>query len=148
MYPHTTSLYVATVVDNATYCRGNDDIIVVEFDEDERGARAQVLKHAVYAHLFLGTHVTHHPVSIDETGALPKCHIPARFTVMIPREYQETKKTASTNSSGNEATAVSKRTSKTASSAANAEDSMLDGLLGPMDEEDFDPFVNFSAGGN
>lgn len=37
MYPHTTSLYVATVVDNMTYCRGDDDIIVVEFDEDERG---------------------------------------------------------------------------------------------------------------
>ena len=40
MYPHTTSLYVATVVDNTTYCRGDDDIIVVEFDEDERGKQA------------------------------------------------------------------------------------------------------------
>lgn len=37
MYPHTTSLYVATVIDNTTFCRGDDDIIVVEFDEDERG---------------------------------------------------------------------------------------------------------------
>lgn len=40
MYPHTTSLYVATVVDNTTYCRGDDDIIVVEFDEDERGKQS------------------------------------------------------------------------------------------------------------
>jgi hypothetical protein len=40
MYPHTTSLYVATVVDNTTFCRGDDDIIVVEFDEDERGKQA------------------------------------------------------------------------------------------------------------
>jgi TolA-binding protein len=37
MYPNTTSLYVATVVDNMTFCRGDDDIIVVEFDEDEKG---------------------------------------------------------------------------------------------------------------
>jgi SGF29 tudor-like domain len=37
MYPNTTSLYMATVVDNITYCRGDDDVIVVEFDEDEKG---------------------------------------------------------------------------------------------------------------
>jgi hypothetical protein len=37
MYPNTTSLYSATVVDNTTYCRGDDDIIVVEFDGDEAG---------------------------------------------------------------------------------------------------------------
>ena len=37
MYPNTTSLYMATVVDSITYCRGDDDIIVVEFDEDEKG---------------------------------------------------------------------------------------------------------------
>ena len=35
MYPSTTSLYPATVVDNTTYCREQDDIIVVEFDGDE-----------------------------------------------------------------------------------------------------------------
>jgi hypothetical protein len=37
MYPNTTSLYGATVVDNTTFCRRDDDIIVVEFDEDEKG---------------------------------------------------------------------------------------------------------------
>ena len=35
MYPRTTSLYPATVVDNSTYCRGDDNIVVVEFDGDE-----------------------------------------------------------------------------------------------------------------
>ena len=35
MYPHTTALYCATVIDNTTYCRNQDDIIVVEFDGDE-----------------------------------------------------------------------------------------------------------------
>ncbi|CAB9509276.1 expressed unknown protein [Seminavis robusta] len=59
MYPQTTSLYSATVVDNTTYCRGDDDIIVVEFDGDEA----------------------------DHTGVLPKYHIPARFVTLIPREF-------------------------------------------------------------
>jgi hypothetical protein len=35
MYPKTTSLYPATVIDNSTYCRGDDNIVVVEFDGDE-----------------------------------------------------------------------------------------------------------------
>mmetsp|Transcript_5859 Transcript_5859/g.12165 ORF Transcript_5859/g.12165 Transcript_5859/m.12165 type:complete len:622 (-) Transcript_5859:1490-3355(-) len=35
MYPGTTALYCATVIDNSTYCRNQDDIIVVEFDGDE-----------------------------------------------------------------------------------------------------------------
>lgn len=59
MYPETTSLYTATVVDNTTYCQGDDDIIVVEFDGDEP----------------------------DHTGSPPKCHIPARFVTFIPREF-------------------------------------------------------------
>ena len=59
MYPETTSLYTATVVDNTTYCQGDDDIIVVEFDDDEP----------------------------DHTGSPPKCHIPARFVTLIPREF-------------------------------------------------------------
>jgi hypothetical protein len=37
MYPMTTSLYSATVIDSTTYCRGDDDIIVVEFDGEEPG---------------------------------------------------------------------------------------------------------------
>jgi hypothetical protein len=32
-----TSLHGATVVDNTTFCRGDDDIIVIEFYEDEKG---------------------------------------------------------------------------------------------------------------
>jgi hypothetical protein len=59
MYPHTTSLYTATVLDYTTYCRDDDDIVVVEFDGDEP----------------------------DHTGAIPKCHIPARFVTVIPREF-------------------------------------------------------------
>jgi hypothetical protein len=59
MYPHTTSLYTATVLDYTTYCREDDDIVVVEFDGDEP----------------------------DHTGAIPKCHIPARFVTAIPREF-------------------------------------------------------------
>lgn len=60
MYPQTTSLYTATVVDCATYCRGDEDIIVVEFDGDEPDAA---------------------------TGRIPACHIPARFVTLIPREF-------------------------------------------------------------
>lgn len=35
MYPQTTSLYAASVTDSTTYCRGDDDIIVVQFDGEE-----------------------------------------------------------------------------------------------------------------
>ena len=35
MYPQTTSLYAATVTDSLTYCRGDDDIIVVQFDGED-----------------------------------------------------------------------------------------------------------------
>ena len=37
MYPQTTSLYSATVIDNTTYCREDDDVVVVEFDGEEPG---------------------------------------------------------------------------------------------------------------
>jgi hypothetical protein len=59
MYPETTSLYTATVMDNSTYCQGDNDIIVVEFDGDEP----------------------------DATGSPPRCHIPAGFVTLIPREF-------------------------------------------------------------
>lgn len=59
MYPQTTALYSATVVDNTTYCRGDDDIVVVEFDGDEP----------------------------DESGKIPSCHIPARFVSLVPGEF-------------------------------------------------------------
>ena len=60
MYPQTTALYTATIVDCTTYCRREEDIIVVEFDGDEP-----------------------HP----ETGKIPVCHIPARFVTLIPKEF-------------------------------------------------------------
>ncbi|GAX25972.1 hypothetical protein FisN_4Hh544 [Fistulifera solaris] len=69
MYPQTTSLYPATVVDNSTYCRDDDDIIVVEFDGDEP----------------------------DSTGMIPKCHIPARFVTIIPREFAASNPPSATN---------------------------------------------------
>jgi hypothetical protein len=59
MYPKTTALYSATVIDSTTYCRDDDDIVVVEFDGDDE----------------------------DESGNLPKYHIPARFVTLIPREF-------------------------------------------------------------
>jgi len=60
MYPSTTSLYCATVIDCTTYCRGDDDIIVVEFDGDE-----------------------------DDFGKLPQRHIPARFVTLAPRQKKQ-----------------------------------------------------------
>jgi hypothetical protein len=35
MYPSTTAFYPATVIDSTTYCQGDHDIVVVEFDGDE-----------------------------------------------------------------------------------------------------------------
>ena len=35
MNPDMTSLYSVTVVDSMSYCQEYDDIIVVQFDEDE-----------------------------------------------------------------------------------------------------------------
>ena len=60
MYPQTTSLYTATVVDCTTYCRGLEDIVVVEFDGDEAD---------------------------PATGKIPGHHIPARFVTLIPKEF-------------------------------------------------------------
>lgn len=57
LYPDTTALYTATVLDSTTYARDDDDIIVVRFDGDEP----------------------------DSSGSIPSCHIPARFVTLIPR---------------------------------------------------------------
>jgi hypothetical protein len=40
-YPQTTTLYSATVIDCTTYCRNEDDVIIVEFDGDEDGNTPQ-----------------------------------------------------------------------------------------------------------
>ena len=69
MYPQTTSLYPATVYDSTTYCRGQDDVIVVEFDGEDP----------------------------DETGVIPKYHIPARFVTLIPRELPSAQPPSASN---------------------------------------------------
>lgn len=58
-YPQTTTLYSATVIDCTTYCRNEDDVIIVEFDGDE-----------------------------DEDGNIPQRHILARFVTLVPREFE------------------------------------------------------------
>ena len=63
MYPGTTSFRHASVVDYSTFCRGNDDIIVVEFDGDG-----------------------------EDTDNVPQRHIPARFMTLIPPELKGSKR--------------------------------------------------------
>jgi len=96
MYPQTTSLYAATVIDSTTYCRGDDDIIVVQFDGEEAD--------------FM-------------TGQFPSYHIPARFVTLIPREFPASQSgrgggTKATNASVS--TSGTKRKSSTASSSGNS----------------------------
>lgn len=50
MYPQTTSLYAATVIDSTTFCRDEDDIIVVEFDGEEPGMLCTL--ESVFSRLF------------------------------------------------------------------------------------------------
>lgn len=59
MYPETTSLYTATVVDSTSYRQGENDVIVVQFAGD----------------------------AADKTE-LPRRPIPARFVVLMPPENQ------------------------------------------------------------
>ncbi len=99
MYPNTTSLYPATVTDSTTYCRGDDDIIVVEFDGEEP----------------------------DATGMIPKCHIPARFVTLIPREFSSSQPPSANKSN--------KRKSLTAASENRSKQKRTDDLL---NFEDFD----------
>lgn len=130
MYPQTTSLYTATVMDNTTYCRDDDDIIVVEFDGDEA----------------------------DETGSIPRCHIPARFVTLIPREFhgaqaQNKKRRPSlesppSNAKTSKATASGATAPPPKATAAPEMEDPLNGLgempfddmpaLGDFDELDFD----------
>ncbi len=63
IYPKTTTFYSATVIDCTTYCRNQDDVIVVEFDDDE-----------------------------DDSGIVPQRHIPARFVTLVPREFETNKR--------------------------------------------------------
>jgi hypothetical protein len=118
MYPHTTSLYTATVLDHSTYCRDDDDIVVVEFDGDDP----------------------------DHMGAIPKCHIPARFVTLIPREFPGAQTTAKKRR-GSNASAGGMSNSMHAPLSPNKGSDPLDSMLmfdGPLtsldgfDELDFD----------
>jgi hypothetical protein len=129
MYPMTTSLYSGTVIDNTTYCRGDDDIIVVEFDGDET----------------------------NKQGKLPHYHIPARFVTLIPREFPASqtnpkKRKSSTllpssssmsSSSSNKRISVSKHqlpkrgsTAATTKKKEHDEDSALDNMLDEISYSD------------
>lgn len=109
MYPETTSLYSGTVVDNTTYCCGEDDIIVVEFDEDEH----------------------------DATGSIRQYHIPARFVTLIPREFPASHQSNQTKKRGPGAAASGQAPSKKRNTAKShkrneSTDSALDGMLDEM----------------
>lgn len=92
MYPNTTSLYCATAVDNTTYCRGDDDIVVVEFDGDE-----------------------------DDNHNLPQRHIPARFVTLIPPEFPtaKVKKKVTRKAGAGRASPTNKKRSATPSTKAS-----------------------------
>ena len=117
MYPQTTSLYSATVVDNTTYCRQDDDIIVVEFDGDEPDA---------------------------VTGLIPQCHIPARFVTLIPREFPASQANNNNRSSTTTTTTTKVRTTnsrkrKASAVVQSAAAAMLDGPMnGVLDDMTFD----------
>ena len=70
MYPDMTSLYSATVLDSTSYCQECDDIIVVQFDEDEPN---------------------------DVMGLIPKCHIPSCFVTPMPPTMSTSMMTMSTS---------------------------------------------------
>jgi len=120
MYPMTTSLYSATVIDNTTYCRGEDDIIVVEFDGDEADAK----------------------------GAMPQYHIPARFVTPIPREFPSSQVTkskkksallppkSSSGSSGSKRSSSKKSRSKEPNNN-NDHDEALNDMISEMAYGDF-----------
>jgi hypothetical protein len=112
MYPHTTSLYTATVLDYTTYCREDDDIVVVEFDGDEP----------------------------DHTGAIPKCHIPARFVTIIPREFPGAQTTSKKRRGSFSSTGPGSNSNNAPPLGADPLDSMLmfDGPLDGFDDLDFD----------
>lgn len=108
MYPQTTSLYSATVVDATTYCRDDDDIVVVEFDGDEP----------------------------DATGSIPTCHIPARFVTLIPREFPASQPPNAKTKAQRRGTTGS--VASTSNSVAAAAAAALDGQLNLDEDFDFD----------
>ena len=114
MYPQTTSLYSATVVDNMTYCRQDDDIIVVEFDGDDPDA---------------------------VTGLIPQCHIPARFVTLIPREFpaSQANNNSTTTTTTTKVRMTNSRKRKASAVVQSAAAAMLDDPMnGVLDDMTFD----------
>lgn len=127
MYPSTTALYACTAIDSTSWCRNQDDIVVVEFDGDE-----------------------------DDDGTVPQRHIPARFLTLIPREMKSSqnkkKRRKSTNASSTMPmlpSASSLPSSKPAPLAQakqknNSVDEMLFGMLGDSTLDRNDNTFEFS----
>jgi SGF29 tudor-like domain len=110
MYPQTTALYTATVVDCTTYCRRDEDIVVVEFDGDDPD-----------------------PV----TGKLPACHIPARFVTLIPKEFPgaHAPTATGTSSCSNIATTSSSKRKRNSPVVNSVDADIMNGVL---DDLNFD----------
>lgn len=79
LYPNTSSLYPGTVVNSTMYTRGEDDIVVVEFDDD-MGKPTRYEQHAFTKVLMLSL------TMVEDSGETPNRHIPARFVTMMPKE--------------------------------------------------------------
>ena len=111
MYPQTTALYTATVVDCTTYCRREDDIIVVEFDGGEAD---------------------------PATGKLPACHIPARFVTLIPKEFPGSHAPTGANALNGGASNNSTSNSKRKRIASIDQSLDVDLMNGVLDDLEFD----------
>mmetsp|Transcript_7902 Transcript_7902/g.19419 ORF Transcript_7902/g.19419 Transcript_7902/m.19419 type:complete len:632 (+) Transcript_7902:134-2029(+) len=124
MYPQTTSLYAATVTDSLTYCRGDDDIIVVQFDGEDAD---------------------------PFTGQFPSYHIPARFVILIPREFpasQIGRAAAGTKATSASSASTAVATNKRKSSTGSAGSSKRRQSAGSSGDAGFlDISMDFGAGG-
>ena len=101
MYPSTTCLYPATVIDSTSFCINEDNICVVEFDGD---AGKTILSTRFKPPQCTCNHLTKlkYFLFLDEmTGKLHHKHIPGRFLTLIPKEYPVIK--ASRRKSGSNA---------------------------------------------
>jgi hypothetical protein len=114
MYPKTTALYSATVIDSTTYSRDDDEIVVVEFDGDDE----------------------------DASGNLPQYHIPARFVTLIPREFPASNATTKKKRAGAEPIKRKGEHTRTASNDSALNDMISEMAYGelPSNEMDLDHF--------
>jgi len=104
MYPSTTRLYPATVIDSTSFCINEDNICVVEFDGD---AGKTMLLTRLEPPQYTRNHLTKLKCFLfpdEKTGKLHQKHIPGRFVTLIPKEYPVSK--ASRRKSGTNANSV------------------------------------------